>query len=417
MSAEETSSNERTTPADAFDVAVVGAGPAGLASALLFGDLGFATALVAPETRPDDVRTTALLGGSVPFLTALGIWDDIAAAGADLSTMRLIDDSGRLIRAPEAVFHAREVDLPNFGVNIVNSDLTRILDARVSAAANLTRIVQAVDGLDVAPDRARLHLADGATLTAKLVVAADGKKSRLREAVGIDYVTWAHPQSALVLNLAHEVPHGDVSTEFHTRTGPYVLVPLPGGRRSSVVLIERPEEAERLKATTDEALSVELERRAHSILGRMTVEPGRQVWPLSSLIAKSYGRDRVALVGETAHTFPPIGAQGLNLSLRDIASLGEIAAAARRAGDDIGGGKTLAAYERARRPDVEMRTRGVDLANRALLSEALPIQAARAFGFFLAGRVPLLRRLVMREGLTPSLIAPRLMRGEAIARL
>lgn len=413
------SANEPATVADTpeFDVAVVGAGPAGLASALLFADLGFTTALVAPETRPDDVRTTALLGGSVPFLTALGVWDDIAAAGADLATMRLVDDSARLIRAPEAIFQAREVDLPSFGVNIVNSDLTRILDARVSSSAKLTRVVRTVDGLNLAPDRARLRLADGSTLAAKLVVAADGRKSRLRDAVGIDCVTWAHAQSALVLNLTHDVPHGDVSTEFHTRSGPYVLVPLPGGRRSSVVLIERPEEAERLKALSDEALSAELERRAHSILGRMTVEPGRQVWPLSSLIAKSYGRDRVALVGETAHTFPPIGAQGLNLSLRDIASLGEIAAAARRAGDDIGGAKTLASYERARRPDVEMRTRGVDLANRALLSDALPVQAARAFGFFLAGRVPLLRRFVMREGLTPSLIAPRLMRGEAVARL
>ena len=405
------------TPDARFEVAVVGAGPAGLTAALLFSDLGFSTALVAPETRPDDVRTTALLGGSVPFLKALGVWADVEAAGANLSTMRLVDDSGRLFRAPEAVFHARELDLPSFGVNIVNSDLTRILDARVARSENLTRITMAVEGVDTTSDGAALRLADGSRLDARLIVAADGKKSRLRDAVGIDCTTWAHPQSALVLNLAHEVPHGDVSTEFHTRTGPYVLVPLPGGRRSSVVLIERPEEAERLKVLSDAALSAELARRAHFILGRMTVEPGRQVWPLSSLIAKNYGRDRVALVGETAHTFPPIGAQGLNLSLRDIASLGEIVAAARRRGEDIGGTKTLAAYERARRPDVEMRTRGVDLANRALLSDALPVQAARAFGFFLAGRVPLLRRLVMREGLTPSLIAPRLMRGDAIASL
>ena len=190
-----------------------------------------------------------------------------------------------------------------------------------------------------------------------------------------------------------------------------MLVPLPGGRRSSVVLIERPEEAERLKALADADLSRELERRARSILGAMRVEPGRQVWPLASLIANCYGRDRIALVGETAHTFPPIGAQGLNLSLRDIASLGEIAAKTRAEGGDLGGAKMLAAYERARRIDVETRTRGVDLANRALLSDLLPVQALRSVGFFLASRIGPLRRLVMREGLTPSLLAPRLMRG------
>ena len=118
------------------DIAVVGAGPAGLSAALLFADLGFSTALVAPPTRPDDVRTTALLGGSVPFLKTLGLWDAIAATGAPLATMRLIDDTGRLFRAPEASFHAREIGLDSFGVNIVNADLTRILDARVPPTLN-----------------------------------------------------------------------------------------------------------------------------------------------------------------------------------------------------------------------------------------------------------------------------------------
>ncbi len=403
----------RTTAArsESVDVAVVGAGPAGLTAALLFADLGFSTALVAPPSRPDDVRTTALLGGSVPFLRALGVWDEMAAAGAPLATMRLVDATRRLVRAPEASFHAREIGLEAFGVNIVNAELTRILDARIAATPGLVRILAAVDGVDLAADRAELRLADGGRLAARLVVAADGRKSRLRDAAHIGCATWAYPQSALVLNLTHELPHRDVSTEFHGTTGPYVLVPLPGGRRSSVVLIETPEEAERLKAMSDADLARELERRAHSLLGRMTVEPGRQVWPLSSLVADCYGRDRIALVGETAHTFPPIGAQGLNLSLRDIACLGEIAAATRTKGEDFGAAAMLAAYERARRLDVETRTRGVDLANRALLSDLLPVQMARSFGFFLASRIGPLRRLVMREGLTPSWAAPRLMRG------
>jgi 2-octaprenyl-6-methoxyphenol hydroxylase len=396
--------------ADRFDVAVVGAGPAGLAAAALLAEAGFSTALVAPPARPDDVRTTALLGGSVPFLKSLGVWEAIEAAGAPLATMRLVDATDRLIRAPEANFHAREIGLPYFGVNVINRDLTRILDAKIAELPRLTRIEEAVATVTPLPDRIDLVTASGRRLTARLAVAADGKTSRLREAAGIATTTWAHPQSALVLNLAHQVPHRDISTEFHTATGPYVLVPLPGDR-SSVVLIETPEEAERLRGLSDADLSRELERRARSLLGRMTVEPGRQVWPLASLVAKSYGANRVALVGETAHTFPPIGAQGLNLSLRDVAALGEVLEKARREHRDLGGADTLASYERSRRIDVETRARGVDLANRALLSDALPIQAARAFGFYLAGRLSPLRRLVMREGLTPSLIAPRRMRG------
>lgn len=403
-----------TTASTTFDVAVVGAGPAGLAAAFVLARAGFATALIAPASRPDDVRTTALLGGSVTFFRTLGLWDEIAAAGAELATMRLVDDTGRLFRAPEASFRAAEIGLDSFGVNIVNSALTRILDAHVAGARRLTRIEAAVETADLGADAARLTLSDGRVVTAKVAVAADGKKSRLREAAGISVTAWAHPQSALVLNLSHPVPHGFVSTEFHGPHGPYVLVPLPGNR-SSVVLVETPEEAERLKALTDDALALELERRAHSILGRFTVEPGRQVWPLSSMIAASHGARRVALVGEAAHTFPPIGAQGLNLSLRDIASLAEVLVDAARAKADIGSDETLRTYEKSRRLDVETRTRGVDVANRALLSDLLPVQAMRSFGFALANRIGPLRRRIMREGLTPSWSTPRLMRGLDIA--
>ena len=404
---------EPTAPTS-FDVAVVGAGPAGLAAAIVLARAGFSTALIAPASRPDDVRTTALLGGSVAFFETLGLWRTIAAAGADLAVMRLIDDTGRLFRAPEANFRAAEIGLECFGVNIANSALTRILDTRVAENPRLTRIEAAVETADLGADAVRLTLAGGRVVAAKLAVAADGKKSRLRDAAGIETTNWAHPQSALVLNLSHPVPHGFVSTEFHGPHGPYVLVPLPGNR-SSVVLVETPEEAERLKALDDDALALELERRAHSLLGRFTVEPGRQVWPLSSMIAKSHGTRRVALVGEAAHTFPPIGAQGLNLSLRDIASLAEVLVDAARAKADIGGEAILKTYEKARRLDVETRTRGVDVANRALLSDFLPVQAMRSAGFALANAIGPLRRRIMREGLTPSWSTPRLMRGLDIA--
>ncbi|TBW37968.1 UbiH/UbiF family hydroxylase [Siculibacillus lacustris] len=396
---------------DRCEVAVVGAGPAGLSAAILFAGLGFSTVLVAPTSRPDDVRTTALLGGSRDFLKALGVWEAIAAAGCGLEAMRIVDDTGRLLRAPEVLFSARELGLDAFGVNIANADLTAILDTRARNAAGLRRIEAMVGAVAAGAGAIDLRLDGGGSLAARLVVAADGRGSPMRRAAGIDTREWALPQSALVLNFAHGKPHDGVSTEFHARHGPFVLVPLPGGDRSSAVLIDTPETVAALAALNDDTLAREAERRAHSILGAMRVVSERRIWPLSSLIAARCGRDRIALVGEAAHAFPPIGAQGLNLSLRDIADLAEVVVAARRQGEDIGGDGVMRAHERARRLDVETRTRGVDLINRTLLSDGLPAQAVRAVGLHLALRIGGLRRQMMREGLGPTVAAPRLMRG------
>jgi 2-octaprenyl-6-methoxyphenol hydroxylase len=213
-----------------------------------------------------------------------------------------------------------------------------------------------------------------------------------------------------VLNLEHDVPHHDHSSEFHTPTGPFTLVPLKG-RRSSLVWVQEPGEAERLHALDDETLALEIERRAASILGRMRIVGTRQLYPLGGLSAKTVAANRCALVGEAAHVFPPIGAQGLNLGFRDVATLGEVLVAARRRGEDIGALSVLAAYERARRPDIASRTTAVDLLNRSLLSDLLPVQLLRGLGLYLAGRVPPLRRFLMREGIAPAMARPRLMRG------
>lgn len=400
-----------TSPAAGpFDVAVVGAGPSGLAAALLTAASGFRTASIAPPGPPDDGRTTALLGGSVTLLDTLGVRADLEALGAPLGTMRLVDVTGRLLRAPEVAFEAREIGRESFGINVANRDIVAVLGRAAEASANLLRIEGTVEDVAVGEGGVRLTTAAGETIEAKVAVAADGRRSRLRDAAGIEVDRWDYPQSALVLNLAVEFGHDDVSTEFHGPNGPYVLVPLPG-RMVSVVLVEKPAVAEALAALPDAELGRELERRAHSILGKMTVDGPRQVYPLSGLTAKRFGANRIALVGEAAHVFPPIGAQGLNLGLRDVGHLGEILLGARRKGADIGGPETMAAYDRARRPDVKSRTLAVDLLDRSLLSDLLPAQIARSVGLTLAGRVPGLRRLMMREGLAPRFLTPRSMRG------
>jgi 2-octaprenyl-6-methoxyphenol hydroxylase len=395
------------------EVVVVGAGPAGLTAAIALAGAGIETVLIAKRPERADNRTSALLAGSVAALDVLGAWDACRAQSAPLRTIRLVDDTRRLLRAPEVSFSASEIGLEAFGSNIENRHLVAALEARAAALAHLTRIDAAAEAVTAGERNVVIAFADGRSVTALLVVGADGRKSLCRAAAGIATEGFTYPQAALTLNFAHSRPHNGVSIEFHTETGPFTLVPLPGDRSSLVCVVE-PAEAERLAALAPDALSETLERRAHSILGKVMVEPGRGVFRLGVETAERFAVSRVALVGEAAHLVPPIGAQGLNLGLRDAATIGELAVAAHRDGADIGSGDVLAEYDRLRRPDVGGRTVAVDLLNRSLLADFLPVHGLRGLGLYLVDQVGPLRRAVMREGVVPSGFEPRLMRGEAL---
>src|SRR4051812_22143858 len=395
----------------AVEVAVIGGGPAGLTAAIALALAGVTTAVVAKRPSADN-RTTALLSGSVAALGALDVWSLCSAQSAPLTAIRLIDDTPRLIRAPEVLFEAHEIGLEAFGSNIQNRDLLAALERRASTLPALRRLEAGAASIE--PDEAgvTIRLDDGGTLAARLVIGADGRRSLCRTAAGIKMEQRSYPQAALTLNLGHTRPHTGISTEFHTESGPFTLVPLPG-LRSSLVCVVDPAEAERLRALDALALSPEIERRAHSMLGKVTVEDGRGVFPLAIETAQSFARNRVALVGEAGHVIPPIGAQGLNLGLRDAATIGELVVEARRDGADVGAPELLARYDRARRADVTSRAFAVDALNRSLLTDFLPVQGARGFGLYLLDRVAPLRRAVMREGVEPA-AQPRLMRGEAL---
>jgi 2-octaprenyl-6-methoxyphenol hydroxylase len=190
-------------------------------------------------------------------------------------------------------------------------------------------------------------------------------------------------------------------------------VPLPGNR-SSLVWVLNPDAAEWLAALDDVALATRIEQASHSILGKLQVEPGRGMFPLTVSIAHRFADERIALVGEAAHVLPPIGAQGLNLGLRDAATIAELAVAAQRSGCDLGGADVTSRYDRMRRADIGSRTLAVDLLNRSLLSDLLPVQGARGLGLYLLDRIGPLRRAFMREGVSPAAGQPRLMRGEVI---
>jgi 2-octaprenyl-6-methoxyphenol hydroxylase len=327
--------------------------------------------------------------------------------------MRIVDDTGRLWRAPEVKFEAGEIDLDAFGYNIENFHLVAALEQRAAALPHLRIIEDEVRAVTPGDDAVSLVLKSADTLQAPLVVAADGRRSFCREAAGIAVEERDYKQVALTVCLKHTRPHRNTSTEFHTPSGPFTLVPLPG-LRSSLVWVLDPAQADKVKDLSDEELGVEIERASHSILGKITVEPGRGQFPLSVATAKHFGANRIALVGEAAHVIPPIGAQGLNLGLRDAASIGEIAIAAQRDGRDIGSDDVLAAYEKMRRADVSSRTLAIDLLNRTLLTDFLPVQGLRGLGLYMIDRIGPLRRAVMREGVQPAATQPRLMRGETL---
>jgi 2-octaprenyl-6-methoxyphenol hydroxylase len=391
-------------------VAVVGGGPAGLIAAIALKSAGVDVLLIAP-TPEESHRTTALLAGSVTALTTLGVWEACNPHAARLAAIRIIDDTRRLLRAPEVHFNATEIGLDAFGYNIENRHLVAALTAR----AEHLNIARRTDmALAITSDAASVTIkfADGAARV-RLVVGADGAHSLCRKAAGIGSDRRAYPQTALTLNLAHVRPHDDTSTEFHTERGPFTLVPLPGQRSSLVCVLDAPSAAA-LAAMSDADLSAEIERRAHSLLGRMTVEPGRGVFPLAIETAHSFARARIALIGEAAHVVPPIGAQGLNLGLRDAATLAELVADAHRQNADVGSPALLARYEAMRRADTVSRRIAVDLLNRSLLTDFLPVHGMRGLSLYLVDRIGPLRRTLMREGVMPATSQPRLMRGEMV---
>lgn len=379
------------------DIAVVGGGLAGAVAALAAAAEGWRVAFIAPPPSRQDGRTTALLSQSIDLLDRLGVWTAVRPVSAPLRTMRILDGTGRLFRAPPVSFHASEIDLDAFGYNIPNKPLFETLHAAASASDAIDRYTHPLVSATQDEAGVTLRLEDGVIVCARAALAADGRNSSLREAIGIKVRTWSYPQSALVMNFGHRLNHSDTSTEFHTEHGPFTQVPLPG-KRSSLVWAVKPGQVEGYLAMERPDLNREVERRMRSILGAVEVEDGIQAWPLSSLIASRFGVGRTMLVGETGHAFPPIGAQGLNLGLRDIMQAID---ALRAAGGPGGAPHAVIEYNRKRRVDVTSRTAGVDLLNRVLLSSFLPIQALRAGGLAALSAIPPLRSLAMREGMTP----------------
>jgi 2-octaprenyl-6-methoxyphenol hydroxylase len=318
------------------------------------------------------------------------------------------------VRSPEVLFRAAEMGVPAFGANISNGALLAALKAQVDASgltwihtAAVTRIVPTTTGV-------LLELAEGSTVAAGLAVAADGRNSLAPAAAGIAVRTWQYPQVAIVASFSHSRPHDGIVNELHRRSGPLTTVPLPG-LRSSLVWAEEPTQARQLAALDDLAFAEVLERRLQGILGSITKLGPRALYPLSGTTVARMGARHIALVGEAAHVIPPIGAQGLNLGLRDAAQLAETASDARAHGTALGSDAMLDAYHRARGTDVSIRSSAIDLLNRSLLLDFPPADLLRGAALHAIATSSTLRRRFMQEGMGTAGNLPLLMRPSAQA--
>ena len=375
-------------------IVVAGGGLVGMAAALALAQNGWPVVLVSAAAPPPDGRTVALMPQSLALLGSLGLDDTLARYGAPLEILRLIDDSGSLFRPPSVAFEARELGLDCFAINIENHALLKVLSARVADHPAITLIHDQVTGTRHDGGLRHVLLAAHEAIETCLLVAADGRRSAIRTALDIRVAHKAYPQVALTAIMRHERDHRFTSTEFHTRHGPFTLVPLPD-RCSSLVWLTSPEKAEILSGLNDHAFGRAVEDQAQSMLGKMELAGPRGKIDMGIDRIDTITAPRCVLMGDAAHAFPPIGAQGLNLGLRDISDL----LACLDHSHDAGAAEVTQRYQALRHKDISTRTLGVDMLNRSLLSPYLPVDFARGAGLLALASIGPLRQFVMRQGI------------------
>ncbi|NPD16236.1 UbiH/UbiF family hydroxylase [Xinfangfangia sp. D13-10-4-6] len=393
-------------------IMIAGGGIAGLTAAAAFGAAGYEVICVDPApvaanegASGADLRTTAFLQPSISLLEEAGLWSRLSAHAAPLQVMRIVDSGGaepgaRIIKD----FDAADISEQPFGYNLPNWLLRREMVARLQEMPNVTfRPGIAARAVLTRDAEALVTLSDGSQVAARLLIAADGRNSLIRDALNIPVKTIRYGQKALVFSVTHQRAHENVSTEVHRSGGPFTMVPLPdrdGQPASSVVWMERGPEAARLAGLSDADFTREMNIRSCGILGQMQLATPRHVWPIISQMAMQMSGQRVALMAEAAHVVPPIGAQGLNMSLSDLRVLLDLARdAAAGPNGDPGSPQLLAAYHRARHTDITLRLSGIDLLNRASMAGAQGLRDLRAGALDLFYSLTPVRRGLMRAGL------------------
>ena len=401
------------------DVVIAGGGFAGLALGIaLRQGLGSAFAIIVADPfigrdGSGDPRASAIAAGARRLFETIGVWEAVAQEAQPILDMAVTDS--RLSDKVRPVFlsFGGEVEPGEpFAHMIENRDLVAALTAKARELGIVLKSA-AVTGFESTSGQVAVRFPDDTDTPARLLVAADGARSRLRELAGIPTYGWTYPQSAIVTNVAHERDHGGRACEHFLPAGPFAILPLKG-RRSSIVWTEETQAAEQIVALADHLFHAELKRRFGLELGEIEIIGPRRVHPLGCSVARSFIGDRLALIGDAAHVIHPIAGQGLNMGLRDVAALAEAIVDAARLGLDPGSSEVLERYQRWRRFDTMMMGMATDGLNRLFSNRSDALRLVRDVGLGLVDRLPGLKHLFIREAAGVTGDVPKLLRGEAL---
>ena len=402
------------------DVVISGGGMVGLTLGLALAQGGLHTLIVdaqpaAAVLEPEfDGRVSALAYASVRMLAALGVWDSLKDHAQPIREILVTDGKQGAPASPFSLhFDAREVGAEALGHIAENRHVRAALHGAAARQAKLELLAPAsAKDLAVEGGGAVATLADGAQVSAPLVIAAEGRDSRLRAGMGINVVGWSYPQTGIVATVEHGKPHNGVAYEHFLPSGPFAILPMTGNR-SSLVWTEARAKAPGLLALDEAGFNAELARRFGDHLGATRSAGPRWSYPLAFHLARDFVKPRFALAGDTAHGIHPIAGQGLNLGLKDAAALAEVLLDAARLGQDIGGLDVLKRYERWRRFDSFTLAASTDALNRLFSNDIAPLRHLRDLGLGIADAIGPARRFFMRHAGGDIGKLPRLMKGEA----
>jgi 2-octaprenyl-6-methoxyphenol hydroxylase len=404
-----------------FDVAIAGGGAAGLSLAASLKQalgVGASVAVVDPAPAPahgsaePPLRTVAIAGGPRRLLERIGAWEEIDPKAQPILKMDIMDGGVRdAVRLPHLHFEPRHDGEPLAHMAFTD-DIVRVLTT-LCERLGVARLAVSVAGFRAGKHVGELALADGGAIRARLAVAADGARSRLRALAEIQTIGWDYDQSGLVATIAHERDHEGRAEQHFLPAGPFAILPLPG-RQSSIVWNERRADARALLALDPNDLVRELELRFTPKLGEIRLASRVEAFPFRFQVARRFVGQRLALLGDAAHLVHPLAGQGLNLGLRDVAALAETIVGEMRLGLDPGAPAPLGSYERARRFDIAASGMGMDALNRLFSNDIAPLRLLRDLGLRLVDRAPPLKDLLIREAGGAGRGAPKLLRGLAL---
>lgn len=404
---------------EVLDLAIAGGGYVGLSLALALkqADPTLKVAVIDPkpmDTLSMDPRASAIAAAASRMLDQLGVWQDILPKAQPINEMIVTDSKLRdVVRPVFLTFGGEASEGEPFAHMVPNGVMMPALYEAARSAGVEFHAPESVVSFKKTVDEAILQLGNGGTLSARLLVAADGVRSKLRDLAGIRTVHWDYHQSGIVTTVKHERPHNGRAEEHFLPAGPFAILPLPGNR-SSLVWTERTADARRLVEGDDFTFEVELERRFGHHLGKIELEGPRAAYPLGLRLARDFIKPRFALVGDAAHGIHPIAGQGLNMGFKDVAALSEVLIEARRLGQDIGAFDVLERYQRWRRFDTFQMGVVTDVLNRLFSNDIDIIRAARDFGLGLVDRMPGMKSRFIKEAAGFGGPAPKLLCGEPL---